>query len=322
MFSLTLVLLLAPLGLIVLLAGYALWYQWRHRPRLTMRGPLRHHVPLTGDGLRLFATGDTGTGQPPQMEVAAAMAARCATHPADGLLLLGDIFYMRGIAGLDDPLWQTRLEEPYGQGALGSVPIYPVLGNHDYRGDLQAMLDHSTRSPRWHMPNRFYSVTFGDVVKLIAFDTGFTDVWFREDGGALDFLLRELKKPTEARWVVVMGHTPLAAASPRGWSYSGFYFGRFMRWLVGRRAHLWLNAHAHHLEHRPLPGEGLHCFISGAGGGRLHSVRNDPRSSYVRSEGGFLELHFTREAIEARFILADGRVDYETRLDSASFGGR
>src|SRR5438045_632011 len=51
----------------------------------------------------------------------------------DGILLVGDNFYPCGVSGVSDPQW-SKITEHFGPAHL---PIYPVLGNHDY-GDPQA----------------------------------------------------------------------------------------------------------------------------------------------------------------------------------------
>ena len=37
-------------------------------------------------------------------------------------------------------------------------PWYGVLGNHEYRGNTQAMMDYSEISRRWNMPDRYYTL--------------------------------------------------------------------------------------------------------------------------------------------------------------------
>ena len=34
------------------------------------------------------------------------------------------------------------------------IPWYPILGNHEYRGNTQAVLDYSQVCARWEMPAR------------------------------------------------------------------------------------------------------------------------------------------------------------------------
>ena len=60
---------------------------------------------------------------------------------------------------LDDPLWMTNYELIYSHPEL-QIPWYPILGNHEYRGNTQAVLDYSNVSRRWQMPARYYSKVF------------------------------------------------------------------------------------------------------------------------------------------------------------------
>src|SRR4051812_24855775 len=76
--------------------------------------------------LRLAVAGDTGEGS----EVLAKAIARVhAQSPVDAILLTGDNFYPCGIESASDPRW--NLIRPLTR--IG-VPIFPVLGNHDYCG--------------------------------------------------------------------------------------------------------------------------------------------------------------------------------------------
>lgn len=64
------------------------------------------------------------------------------------IISVGDNFYTNGVASVDDPMWKTSFEDIY-KGANLFIDWYPVLGNHDYRGNPQAQIDYSKRSRRW-----------------------------------------------------------------------------------------------------------------------------------------------------------------------------
>ncbi|KAB2840164.1 hypothetical protein F9K50_06265, partial [bacterium] len=101
-----------------------------------------------------FSFGDWGTGTPSQFEVAAAVAADCATRGCDFGLLLGDNFYPTGVGSVADPQWESKFEDVYA-GLAG--PFYVVLGNHDYDGNEQAQVDYTALQSRWKLPARAYS---------------------------------------------------------------------------------------------------------------------------------------------------------------------
>lgn len=74
---------------------------------------------------------------------------------------------------LDDPLWMTNYELIYSHPEL-QIPWYPILGNHEYRGNTQAVLDYSNVSRRWQMPARYYSKVFeedGATLRVVFIDT-------------------------------------------------------------------------------------------------------------------------------------------------------
>lgn len=68
----------------------------------------------------------------------------------------GDLFHYEGIQSTSDPLLWSNFESIYTHGEL-QCPWYGVLGNHEYRGNTQAMIDYSQVSRRWNMPARYYT---------------------------------------------------------------------------------------------------------------------------------------------------------------------
>ena len=70
------------------------------------------------------------------------------------VLAVGDVHHFNGVASVDDPLWTSNYESIYTHPEL-MIDWLPVLGNHEYRGNTQAVLDYAQRSRRWVMPARY-----------------------------------------------------------------------------------------------------------------------------------------------------------------------
>ena len=54
------------------------------------------------------------------------------------------------------------------------IDWFPLLGNHEYRGNTQAVLDYSNISRRWAMPARYYTKVFEDkgmTIRVVWVDT-------------------------------------------------------------------------------------------------------------------------------------------------------
>ena len=89
------------------------------------------------------------------------------------VLAAGDVHHFEGVRSVNDPLWMTNFELIYSHPEL-MIDWYPVLGNHEYRGNTQAVLDYSGVSRRWTMPARYYTKTFeekGATVRIVWIDT-------------------------------------------------------------------------------------------------------------------------------------------------------
>jgi len=124
--------------------------------------------------LRFAAMGDMGTGGPGQQRMADVMADRAREEPLHFWLALGDNIYPWGVLSPDDPLWEEKYESVYDDPVL-QVPVYGVLGNHDYLGLPLAQVRRSEQSATWTMPDRYYAfsrfLADGTEVAFFALDT-------------------------------------------------------------------------------------------------------------------------------------------------------
>ena len=123
---------------------------------------------------RFLVVGDWGRrGHHHQRAVAAAMAARAEADDPAFIVSAGDNFYEAGVASVDDPQWRASFEDVYDQPSL-QRPWHVILGNHDYRGNVEAQIAYSARSPRWQLPARYYVrrvATAGGALDIFYLDT-------------------------------------------------------------------------------------------------------------------------------------------------------
>ncbi len=185
-------------------------------------------LPTSQQSMRFIVTGDAGATH---SQLRAGMLRIQQQHSIDAVLLVGDNFYPCGIQSTIDPQW-SKITEHFGP---LHVPIYPILGNHDYgdpqmRGaelwtcgptDPQAELDESGRIPEWHFPARNYTL-HSPLVDIIMIDTqplasGFGQP-FRGSATASQerqFLAKELSG-SHAIWRIVAGHHTIFSSGIHG----------------------------------------------------------------------------------------------------------
>ena len=116
------------------------------------------------DEVSFLALGDWGLITKNQRDVAHQMAKVCNTITLDPskqvfVAAMGDNFYDEGVRDVDDPQWK----EVFGDAYHGvQCPWYPILGNHDWQGNVQAQLDFKGDS-RWQMEALYYSKIIQNV---------------------------------------------------------------------------------------------------------------------------------------------------------------
>lgn len=266
------------------------------------------------DSLTFFILGDTGSGNQNQLAVADAMEKRCqALGKVNAVFLLGDNFYSKGVSSTTDQQWHHKVEKPYNRGCLSNSPIFPILGNHDYRGNTDAQIEYSLNSSQWNMPSRFYKIDYGSLVRVIAVDTAFPDACFNSNSCSMDFW-RKQAKSSRQHWTFAIGHHPLSSANQRGYGYSGGIFGAVMKPLVCPHLDAYISGHSHHLEHRSIPECKAELFTSGGGGGDLYAVSPDSHSHFAAGQHGFLEVKISLAEAAFTFFSKDLKKEYAYSL--------
>ena len=111
------------------------------------------------DAFNIIIVSDWGrNGIPSQQSVADQMGRTGDSIDPEFIVSCGDNFQINGVASTLDPLWMVNFENVYKANSL-HIDWYPVLGNHDYKGNTQAQIDYSKVSRRWRMTDRNYTFT-------------------------------------------------------------------------------------------------------------------------------------------------------------------
>ncbi len=175
--------------------------------------------------VNFFMANDLGrNGYYDQKPIAALMGEMAETIGPECVVAAGDIHHFNGVASVSDPLWMTNYELIYSHPEL-MLDWFPILGNHEYRGNTRAVLDYGKVSRRWVMSGRYYTQVLkgkNTTVRIVFLDTTplidryredadkYPDACGQDDKQQLDWLDKTLAQAYED-WVIVVGHHPIYA---------------------------------------------------------------------------------------------------------------
>jgi predicted phosphodiesterase len=232
--------------------------------------------------------GDSGSGKTSQYEV----AAQIEKHRVDFILHTGDIVYPSG----EDEFYRARFYQPY-KDILARIPIFPVLGNHDYETD-----DGKPWVNNFCLPGeeRYYSFDYANA-HFIALDS------YRIDAKSAAWLERDLKRAAKLWKVVVFHEPPFSNKSGRTGSAGArrLWLPLFEKYKVD----LVFSGHDH-MYTRFKPRGGVIYIVEGLGGNSMNKINRD--AGHVEftdnTRFGFGLVEVAGRKLIFRHITADGAV--------------
>lgn len=257
-----------------------------------------------------------------QRQVAHAMGIAARRDRVRFVVSTGDNFYPRGVSGVSDPLWKDAFENVYGDNGLQG-PWYPVLGNHDHKGNVAAERDYSAASSRWSMPADYYRHTEvlgsgGDLIELFFLDTlpllssgdGFL-ARLIEPGAAtqLSWLGAALAE-SKATWKIVVGHHPVFSAGPHG--NTPVLIAALKPLFDRHHVAAYINGHDHNLQHIIV--DGVSYLTCGAGSEARPAAAHPEGAAFSAAVPGFMAVKMRPSAILLTFLDAQARVLYRATL--------
>jgi len=191
---------------------------------------LAQPVVVDKTAYNFYVVSDIGrNGYYKQKAVAEAMGNLTETVHPKFIIASGDTFHYNGVRSTSDPLWMTNFESIYSHPEL-LIDWYPLFGNHEYRGNTQAMIDYSKISRRWNMPAHYYTFTKKidkeNSVRFVCLDTPpflkeyqllpdqFPDIAKQDTRKQLVWMDSVLTVSHE-KWVIVVGHHPIYSVDTR-----------------------------------------------------------------------------------------------------------
>ena len=278
---------------------------------------------LKGD-INLYLANDLGrNGYYDQKPIAELMGRMGETIGPKCVIAAGDIHHFNGVASVNDPLWTTNYEQIYSHPEL-MIDWFPVLGNHEYRGNTQAVLDYGQISRRWMMPSRYYTKVFnkkGLSLRVVFIDTTplinryrkeyttYPDARKQNDVAQLQWLDETLHNAHED-WVIVVGHHPIYAETSKSQEERDDMQKKVLPLLHKyNNVALYACGHIHNFQHIRKSNDKID-YVVNSSASLARKVNPIDGTQFCSSEPGFSVISATSSQLNLYMIDKEGKVLY------------
>ena len=276
--------------------------------------------------LNFYMANDLGrNGYYDQKPIAELMGEMADVLSPECVFAAGDVHHFEGVRSVNDPLWMTNYELVYSHPEL-MIAWYPILGNHEYRGNTQAVLDYSTVSRRWEMPARYYTKTFSDdglTVRFVLIDTApiidkyrtetdtYPDACKQDRDRQLAWLDSVLTAANED-WVIVIGHHPIYAETPKDDSERSDMQKYVDPILRKHNVDIYACGHIHNFQHLRVDGSDID-YVVNSSASLSRKVSPVDGTQFCSSESGFAVFAADKDELDMHLIDKKGNVIYSIR---------
>lgn len=278
---------------------------------------------LKGD-INLYLANDLGrNGYYDQKPIAELMGRMGETIGPKCVIAAGDIHHFNGVASVNDPLWTTNYEQIYSHPEL-MIDWFPVLGNHEYRGNTQAVLDYGQISRRWMMSSRYYTKVFnkkGLSLRVVFIDTTplinryrkeyttYPDARKQNDVAQLQWLDETLRNAHED-WVIVVGHHPIYAETSKSQEERDDMQKKVLPLLHKyNNVALYACGHIHNFQHIRKSNDKID-YVVNSSASLARKVNPIDGTQFCSSEPGFSVISATASQLNLYMIDKEGKVLY------------
>ncbi len=273
------------------------------------------------DKLNFYVANDLGrNGYYDQKPIAELMGEMAEVVDPEFVLATGDIHHFEGVQSVSDPLWMTNYELVYSHPDL-MIDWFPVCGNHEYRGNTQAVIDYSNVSRRWMMPSFYYTKSFeeeGATVRVVWVDTtpmidkyrkdteDYPDASKRDYQRQLQWVDSVLTSATED-WVIVAGHHPIYADTDKSEKERADMQKRLDTILRKHHVDMYICGHIHNFQHIRMKGSDID-YVVNSSGSLSRGVNPVDGTVFCSGEPGFSVVSADKKSLKLFMIDKNGNV--------------
>lgn len=272
--------------------------------------------------INLFVANDLGrNGYYDQKPIAELMGVMAEEVGPEAIIATGDVHHFDGIASTQDPLWLTNYELIYTHPEL-MISWFPVLGNHEYRGNTQAVLDYSKVSRRWQMEGRYYTKVFcdekaGTSLRIVFIDTTplidsyrtdsrYPDAGKQDIEAQLSWLDNTLQSAKED-WVIVVGHHPMYAETKKDIAEQKD-IQRHLLPIFKKNGNvaMYICGHIHNFQHIRKPSDSIDYVVNTAGS-LSRKVKETDGTQFCSPSTGFSVVSVSKQKLQLHMIDKGGK---------------
>lgn len=277
--------------------------------------------------LNFYLANDLGrNGYYDQKPIAELMGKMAEAIDIEFVVAAGDVHHFEGVRSVHDPLWMTNYELIYSHPDL-MLPWYPILGNHEYRGNTQAVIDYSGISARWQIPARYYTKVMeedGATIRLVMIDTPpLLDKYRKDTEKYPDASKQDIDKQlvwldsvlTSAKedWVMVVGHHPIYADTDKNESERADMQKRVDSIL---RKHgnvdMYVCGHIHNFQHLRKPDSQID-YVVNTSGSLAREVKPIDGTQFCSNATGFSLITVDKKELCLYMMDKEGKVLHTVR---------
>lgn len=272
--------------------------------------------------LNFFMANDLGrNGYYDQKPIAELMGTMAENVDIECVVAAGDVHHFEGVRSVNDPLWMTNYELIYSHPEL-MLPWYPILGNHEYRSNSQAVIDYTNVSARWRMSDRYYTKVLENddiTVRLVMIDTApLIDKYRKDTEDYPDVALQDMNKQlawidsvlTSAKedWVLVVGHHPIYAETSKSDSERSDLQKRLDTILrKHNNVSMYLCGHIHNFQHIRMKGSNID-YVVNSSGSLSRKVNTTEGTVFCSDQTGFSLITADKKELTLHMINKKGEV--------------
>ena len=275
--------------------------------------------------VNFYVANDLGrNGYYDQKPIAELMGRMAETVGIECVAAPGDVHHFEGVRSTQDPLWMTNYELIYSHPEL-MLDWFPTCGNHEYRGNTQAVLDYSGVSARWNMPAKYYTKVLEDdgvTVRLVFIDTTplidkyrkdtekYPDAGKEDMDKQLAWLDQTLAQANED-WVIVLGHHPVYAYTDKSDKERADMQKRLNPILLKHKnVAMYICGHIHNFQHIRKPGTDIDYVVNTRGSLSRENVQPVDGTQFCSGVSGFSLVCADKQTLSLHLIDKDGKVVY------------